>query len=366
MARGGGSGTGYLHSVKGANGNDTLAPPAGALLTQVAFDGGRGNDTLNLSNYGSGVQILIDESPKVLSTVTLRPFQGIAPGFYQLDSTTVKGSINNIENIVGTAFNDYLFAGSISTAKRIDGGPGNDAINALGALATSIGGTGSDWLMSTGVGTILIGGTYAGNVAVGDGEKDYFFVSSAPTILDFEVGIDRLFFDNGGVTIASFETGQWLSDGAGGATFWVNGAKEVTLANVGPLTAQGIELGFLIAPTNGVTNSSPYDDMIFAQTGVVDRIVLDANDGDDVTIGFNLLTDILVFADGLVPEWSNSFVNGQEALVGTYAGGSITLPGLDTGDVAALHIEGPIAPPAFGSDAMGAWSVPSDALLFLA
>jgi hypothetical protein len=88
------------------------------------------------------------------------------------------------------------------------------------------------------------------------------------------------------------------------------------------------------------------------------------DNGDDAVVNFNIASDILVFEDGVVPLWSDTFVNGAPALLGTWASGSVTIQGLQTSDVPYLHIEGVSSSPTYGADGPGPWSVASDNLLF--
>lgn len=359
---GGSGGTGTSVTVKGTRGDDpNLTIPDGALVTQVTIDGGAGSDTLNLSNYDSGVTILLEGGfAKSKSTVADQSFTGLF-GNYLITSGSVTGSIRNVENIVGTDHNDYLFAQILDTPKYLDGGAGNDVINSLGGNALLVGGTGSDWLVGYWQNVQLVGGSWNGSFATPDGECDYFYSGSQnPIILDFEVGIDKLICEFSTGTLADWLNGVWEPFGASGSTLMVNGVAEVTLANVGPLLAETIEVGYAISPVNGVVQGSSGDDLLYVGGAESSRIILGLDNGDDAAIGFDILSDVLVFEDGIVPTWSDTMVNGAPALLGTWADGSITLQGLGTDDVPSLIIEGVASAPAYGPAAPGPWSVPSD------
>ena len=337
---GGSRGGGTSLTVKGTRGDDpNLTIPSGALITQVTIDGNAGSDTLNLSSYGHGVSVqLISGYAKSNSMVSDQAFTGTF-GSYFFGADTVRGSIKNVENLVGTAFNDFLMINIVGTAKRIDAGDGNDVAYAIGGNALLIGGSGSDWLPSYGAGNVLVGGTYNGGSASGDGQTDYFYLGSAPTILDFEVGIDHLIVELSGTqTIADILNGEWMPFGTDGSTYVVDGAAEVSLANVAPDLAETIELNFALGGTGPIEGSTG-DDMLFVGSSAPSYIVLGANSGDDLLITFDILTDVLVFQDDIVPTWSDTLVNGEEMLLGTWTGGSVTIEGLDTSDVPNLIIE---------------------------
>lgn len=354
-------------TVKGDSGDNVLTLPAGATITNTVIDGGRGNDILDLSGYESaGVSLSLPSGfAKSNSAVTDKPFTGTFATFDFVDETTVRGTIKNIEGVIGTSGNDFLFLNvNGAMPKLVDGGDGNDVVEALGGNATLIGGDGSDWIVSYGQGNTAIGGVNDGDLSTSDGLRDFYYLGSAPTILDFEVGTDQLIFETGMSTVDSYLsplTAQWVSNGAGGATFMVNNVAEVTLANVDPVTAASITFGFAFLAENGVSEGRSGDDLLFVGVNVADRIKLGSDSGNDLAVSFDASLDILVFEDGVVPTWSNTLVNGAQALVGSFSGGSITLMGLDMDDVAGLNIDGSRGSLA-GSTAPveSAWSVESD------
>ena len=361
MAKGGGGsgGGGTSFTVKGTRGDDTnLTLPSGALITQATIDGGAGSDTLNLSGYGSGVTLLLEGGfAKSKSTVADQAFTGLF-GNYLVGSNSVSGSIRNVENVIGTDYNDYLFASILNTPKYLDGGDGNDVLNSLGGNATLVGGAGCDWLVGYWQNVTLVGGTYVNGTASGDEQTDYFYTGSQnPLILDFEVGTDKLICE---FASGSVEIGAWVSNGAGGATLMVSGVAEVTLANVDVALAETIEIGYALFSDTGHLEGSSGDDLLFVGSVAPTRIHLGADNGNDATVGFDIHSDVLVFEDGVSPTWSDTMVNGAVALLGTWAGGSITLQGLGTDDVPSLLIEGLASAPDFGPPGAGPWSTDTD------
>lgn len=363
---GGGSG-GF--SVIGTDGNDTLVLPDGATILNTTIDGRRGIDTLDLSDYASdGVYVRLQYGlAKAKSLVAENPFTGLFGGGYTLGgSTTVEGSIRNVENLIGTAGNDYLIVHTLTgVAKYVNGGDGNDVVHSIGGSATLFGGNGNDWIISYGDNNVLAGGADDGDLSTSDGVRDFFYLGSAPTIVDFEVGVDQLLVELASSQSASsvYEPGAavWVAEGTGSALY-VNGVREVTLANVDLATAQNIVFGLVVSPIDNVVSGGPGDDMLYAGGHTTTTsVVVGADSGDDVVINFTLTHDTLVFAEGLSPEWSNTIINGADALVATFAGGSLTFQGLSIDDVAAMMIQGDRGTIA-DSDApvASAWSVESD------
>ena len=355
----GGSGTSF--TVKGTRGDDSnLTLPVGALLTQVTIDGSAGSDTLNLSAYGHGVSVqLISGYAKANSMVSEQAFIGTF-GNYFFGADTVRGSIKNVESLVGTAFNDFLMVNIAGTAKRIDGGDGNDVAYAIGGNALQIGGSGNDWLPSYGAGNVLVGGTYDGSTAAGDDQTDYFYLGSTPVILDFETDFDHLILElTGTQTISDLLAGEWVAYGSDGASYVVSGIAEVHLAGVAPSLAETIQLDFALGGT-GIIEGAGGDDMLFVGSSAPSHVVLGSASGDDLLISFDVLTDVLVFEDGIIPTWSDTMVNGELMLLGTWAGGSVTIEGLDTTDVPDLIIQGGAGSTLLAAQGPGAWSTDAD------
>ena len=353
------------YSVKGTDGADVLRVPSGATIMNTTVDGGRGNDTLDLSQYASaGVYVTIEYGmAKAKSLVADQPFTGIFGSSSLGSAPRVEGSLRNIENVIGTSGNDVLFVHTLAgVPKLVDGGPGNDVVNSLGGSATLIGGTGSDWLVSYWENNVMFGGAND-NVAGSDGVRDNFYLGSAPTIMDFEVGTDHLLIEllSGQSAASMYAPGAilWESTGSG-SSLYVNGVREVTLANVDLAAAQSILFGVVVSPINNIVEGGSGDDMLWAGGHTtVTRVVVGS--GDDVVINFDLALDTLAFEDGINPVWNNTIINGAQALVGTYEGGSVTFQGLSMDDVASMMIDGSRGILAQTEDPVpSAWSVPSD------
>ena len=89
-----------------------------------------------------------------------------------------------------------------------------------------------------------------------------------------------------------------------------------------------------------------------------------AGSGDDLVVDFSL-SDVLVFEDGVVPIWSDTRINGQPALLGTFGTSSVTLESYTTAAVASLNIEGYAGADLYAGPGMGPWSVSTDAAYFI-
>ncbi|MDD2722589.1 MAG: calcium-binding protein [Methylovulum sp.] len=133
------TGNAFANSLSGGNGNDTLRGDDGndGLLGgdgNDVLDGGNGIDTAHYWTAGAGV------------TVNL--------GLTAAQNTVGAGldTLGNIENIVGSGFNDTLTGNALGNAlfgqtgdDKLSGGDGNDSL--LGGLGNDVldGGNGSDW-----------------------------------------------------------------------------------------------------------------------------------------------------------------------------------------------------------------------------
>lgn len=120
----GGSGA---DTILGGGGNDRIyASPYDKLI-----DGGAGVDTIDFSLFGGadGLGVLAD----LTGSLGLRPEGGPVP---------IYGSIANVENVVGSAFNDWIVGNGF--VNRLDGGAGDDWITAWGDGDFLTGGSGAD------------------------------------------------------------------------------------------------------------------------------------------------------------------------------------------------------------------------------
>ncbi|WP_346355434.1 caspase family protein [Azotosporobacter soli] len=161
----GGSGDDYLDGGSGVNylsggaGNDTLVyNPA-----DLVISGGDGNDALTAAGLTAG-----------LNGWQLAPFK-------------------DIENFIGTAYNDVIYGGS--QAETIDGGAGNDFLYAGSGNTTLLGGDGNDTLVSG-----LVPGSGNVTMAGGNGSDQYRFGGTWGNdviVFDMDNVNDKIAFGNG-------------------------------------------------------------------------------------------------------------------------------------------------------------------------
>jgi VCBS repeat-containing protein len=168
------TGTAGNDVINGGAGNDTIVGGLGADI----IDGGAGTDTISYADSTSAVKI------NLLTNVNSG---GSAAG----------DRLTNIENIIGSSFNDTI-TGS-SSSNYINGGAGNDTI--VGGLGADVinGGAGKDSLWGNNGKDNLKGGAGA-DYLVGGGGNDTFIYENltdstnqnSDLILDFIHGQDKI------------------------------------------------------------------------------------------------------------------------------------------------------------------------------
>lgn len=141
--------------IDGSDGDDTLYGEAGT----DTITAGIGNDTIHATTVGE------DTIDGGAGTDTVS-FAGAALG-QAIDLTSAASKISNVENIIGSVFNDQFYG--TSAANVIDGGSGNDVIQGMGGADTLTGGAGTDELSYTasGLGANFNTATALGGVMVG-------------------------------------------------------------------------------------------------------------------------------------------------------------------------------------------------------
>jgi Ca2+-binding RTX toxin-like protein len=135
-----------IENLIGSAFNDTLTGNAGA----NRLDGGAGNDSIQGSagddwliggdgadalDGGTGVNTADYSGSSAAVSVNLQNGKGTG-------GTAANDTLTNIQNVVGSAFNDNLVGSS--TANVLTGGAGNDTFNGGGGADVFYGGTGSD------------------------------------------------------------------------------------------------------------------------------------------------------------------------------------------------------------------------------
>jgi Ca2+-binding RTX toxin-like protein len=166
-------------TLAGGDGDDIFATDTPHALTSIPvfYDGGRGNDTLDFSNSSDAVAVRLYGGSKPFSTqasiVTgfgLGSIRQVSPEFYDPNDpqkilvlypeTVETNNVRNIENVIGSAKDDYLSLGAAAGAFA-DGGAGNDYITGWSGADTLIGGADNDFLYGKAGIDTMTGGTGA-------------------------------------------------------------------------------------------------------------------------------------------------------------------------------------------------------------
>ncbi len=189
-------------TLRGGSGNDVLYGNSG----NDVLDGGSGNDIIN---GGSGVDT-VD-----YSTWDTRVIVKLKESATKGDGTD---TLINIENVIGTDYNDKIIGDSKSN--QINAGDGNDYASGYAGDDIVYGNAGNDYLLGAGGSDAVFGGSgddllrggrgsdkltggigndelWGGSLNSPDATQDTFFFdigSGSDTVADFEVGIDIIAF----------------------------------------------------------------------------------------------------------------------------------------------------------------------------
>jgi Ca2+-binding RTX toxin-like protein len=149
------TGLGGDDSFDGAAGNDTINGGAGT----DTLVGGSGVDTLSYADSPTRVIVnMLGTNPITVSGIIVQAGTAVEDFPFPLLDTT--DTISGFENVVGSAFNDFLI-GTSNVANRLEGGAGNDTLQGSGtsdginppvpgaANDTLLGGVGDDELRQT-------------------------------------------------------------------------------------------------------------------------------------------------------------------------------------------------------------------------
>ncbi len=129
--------------LNGGSGTDVFVPGSGT----VAINGGTGNGTLDFSGAPTGVNVNLSGTPFVLNLPgTFYISNSVLPGHSASGGWGGRVTINGVENVIGTSFNDVIVGDS--NTNRIQEGAGNDLVVGNGGGDTLIGGGGNDIFMT--------------------------------------------------------------------------------------------------------------------------------------------------------------------------------------------------------------------------
>ncbi|MEF8756314.1 MAG: Calx-beta domain-containing protein [Accumulibacter sp.] len=195
------TGTTGDNTLQGGAANDTLQGGLG----NDTVDGGAGTDTASYADATAGV------------TVTLT-----APGVQQNTVNAGLDTLNGIENLIGSGFNDSLTGDNGNNS--LQGGAGNDTLR--GALGNDFldAGAGNDTLDGGAGNDTLWGGTGADSLIGGDGSDSYYVDNVGDSVSETNAnpatgGTDQVFSTLGAYTLgAHIENGRILATGAANLT----------------------------------------------------------------------------------------------------------------------------------------------------
>jgi Ca2+-binding RTX toxin-like protein len=188
------------NAIYGEGGNDTLNGLGG----NDYLNGGSGNDTLN---GGDGNDILLggigaDKMNGGSGNHDVVSYAGASTGVgVHLDTGTGNGgdangdTYQNIEDIIGSAYNDYLEGNSALSGNVIKGGAGNDSIHGNGGYDVLHGEGGNDTITAFGAwntsGSTMYGGSGNDRLSGGEGSDHIFGGANNDTINGYE-GVNTL------------------------------------------------------------------------------------------------------------------------------------------------------------------------------
>jgi hypothetical protein len=322
----------------GTSGDDVKVVASISELKNTVYDAGAGYDTLDLSSLTTGLSLQIHNGSQPHRQATASnlwadsPFHGSGwswDPFLQV-GTKIVDNILNFEKVVGTSGNDYI--SSLLAGTYIDGGPGDDDLN---GGTTRVGGLGSDQFFGGRSDDIVVGGTFDGVHATPDGTMDEFTLSGG-IILDFEVGIDRLYLETSSYTLSSWaDVATPYGPGAQIHLTQPNDDRTVTLVGVSASTMNALPIGF-DAVSGAQNTSGPGNDFFYDRYTTASTYNFGSHSGQDIIVGFDINLDTLVLPD--TPTATDTTYHGDPALLLTFDGGqsSVLLDGLTTADAPHL------------------------------
>ncbi|MBD2100983.1 calcium-binding protein [Leptolyngbya sp. FACHB-261] len=245
-------------TLSGGTGDDQLAGDTGSdLLVGGAgndlIDGGSEIDTVSYANSPTGVVVNIDETSSYSnpgSTVDPEPAFTIAAGS-ATDGFGTTDTLQNLENIIGSDFNDVLIGNAAENV--ILAGAGNDLVIGNAGNDTLDGGTGvnvvsyrrdpeaafislEDGRAIDGFGTVDslsnfrdVVGSQGNDTIVGDGQDNILYSGSGNDRIEARGGND-LVFGNDGIDALLGEDGDDKLVGGAGADF-LNGGNGIDTAS---------------------------------------------------------------------------------------------------------------------------------------
>jgi Ca2+-binding RTX toxin-like protein len=169
----------------------------------IVWDGGRGSDTLDLSEipYDVGKGVWIELSFTARSTSFLRTNVDKNDQSLRWDATfdtTYNNNFRNIENVIGGAGDDLIQFANGGGSNVIRGGAGNDYLSAADGSDTIYGGDGNDMIM----------GGWGSDTLYGDSGNDVFLITGR-VVNEYTFDVIKDFDPKADPTATSFDQ-IWL------------------------------------------------------------------------------------------------------------------------------------------------------------
>ena len=250
----------------GTDGDDTFESDG-----SFPIDGGEGTDTVDFSGLTEAVNVDLD-----LNTPT--PGPDSQDGAI-LDAPVPAGGapiqeLDNIENVIGTDFNDVIFGNN--EVNVLQGGAGDDAFHSFGGADTIDGGEGTDTAIFTAAPVdIVVDLDDAGNATATGGEtlisienltgsnagNDTLSGNASDNVINGNAGNDTLFGEAGNDTLNGGDGDDILA--GGGGTDVIDGG-----AGIDTNSFEGIGLGVTATVAADGTGTASYGQVNESFTGI--------------------------------------------------------------------------------------------------
>ncbi|WP_422362893.1 tandem-95 repeat protein [Pyruvatibacter mobilis] len=325
-----------IENVFGSAYDDTLIGNAEDNILEGAggadvLDGGAGFDTASYANADAAVYIRTD-------------------GTAGLWGHSTGDTLVNIERIVGSAYDDSLYAdidGTVPVDATLEGGDGNDNLVSGTGADHLIGGAGQDWAnyfySTAGVAVDLAAGTASGGHAAGDTltSIELLWGSNHDDVLTGDAGDNTLSGNDGNDILTGGAGNDTLEGGAGDdvleggagadAFFGGTGTDTVSYASAATGVVVNIDVGSTLNGDavgdtfDSIENltGSAFGDQLWAGAGINH---LQGGDGDDLLDGG---TGMDILDGGAGSDWAWYQNRGGGVVVDLSTG---TTGGWDTGD----------------------------------
>lgn len=195
-------------TINGGDDDDTIAGGSG----NDVIDGGAGIDTIDYSAAPKSVDVRLDQSKA------------------SRDGLGGRDTLNNFENVTGTAFNDSIRGNN--DANVINGGVGNDNLRGEGGDDTINGGEGNDTISDTGGNNTIDAGEGNNRVTTGSGD-DSITTGSGNDKVEDDGGSNTVNAGAGNNSIKTEAGDDTITTGAGNDSITDEGGTNIINAGDG-------------------------------------------------------------------------------------------------------------------------------------